>query len=75
MNKSELKKIIEAGGAISVDAENFYYAELKALARAASKGNATLTVKNAGEYSCNELVVLCQESKGNICFPDIKIDD
>lgn len=75
MKKSELSNILNAGGSISVDAEKFFYGELKALARAATKGNATLTIKNPIGYSCEELIVLCQESKGHICFPDIKVED
>lgn len=75
MRKSELSKLLLAGGGITIDAERFYFGELKALARAAANGNAILVISNPTGYSCDELALLSREGKGHVRFSNIQFED
>lgn len=75
MKKSEIIECLKAGGSMSVNAENYFFGELRNCAEAAREGGGTLTVTHSEWLSYERIKILCKDGRGHISFPEVKTDD
>jgi len=65
---ADLKEIVRLGGGISLDASTKSTADLKELAMQTRVSGATLTIRNAGIKSVNDLKDIARQAPGRVIF-------
>ncbi len=75
MKKAEIIECLKAGGSMSVDAEKFFFGELRNCAEAARDGGGVLTLTNSEWLGYERIRTLCRDGRGHISFPEVKTDD
>jgi len=73
MTKKDFLEIVECGGNVTVNADDFTLHEVRQLARAAAKSGVMVTITNGNAFTPQELKIIASDGKGHVSFVDLKI--
>lgn len=71
MKKSEIIECLKVGGSLTVDAELFFFGELRNCAEAARTGGGIVTIIKSDWLGFKRIRTICKDGRGHVAFPDV----